>query len=155
MNNYEDIRLGPNEFVFVSGEPAKDLYLVKKGKINILVEKGNSVQLIGHRREKDFLGEHSLMMGDGFRKLSAIADEETTLIKIPYNELLEVIHQCPFWLKELLINIVSRSKDLHNIIIEHHIEDEENPIKPLNGEEIREIRDGLKKYRKEHGIEII
>lgn len=144
-------KFGKNSVIFVEGEESKDLIIIKSGQVRIVKEKNKSLDIIGVRKTKEFLGEHSLFFGTGSRTLSAIAEDDVEIIRIPYDELKEVLETCSIWVKNLMETLFSRSKSLHTMLIEHRIEDDEIQ-KPLSSNRIPLFRDALEEYREEKGI---
>ena len=142
-----------NSVIFVEGEKANDFLIIKKGMVRIVKEKRNSLDIIGVRKAKEFLGEHSLFFGTGFRGLCAIAEEDVELIRIPYDELKEILETCPIWVNNLMETLVTRSKSLHDMFIEHRIEDDEIQ-KPLDPNLIPLFRGALGEYREENKISL-
>ena len=111
--------------IFVEGEKANDLLIVKKGVVRIVKEKkGDILQIIGVRKDEEFLGEHSLFFGSGFRSLTAVCEKDVEIVRVAYGDMKKVISSCPGWVNVLMETLISRSKSLHNMLIEHHIDDE-------------------------------
>jgi CRP-like cAMP-binding protein len=140
-------KFGKWNVIFSEGDPSDDLFIIKRGLVRIAtIGKGGVLKTLGFRKEKEFLGEHSMLIGDGKRHLIAIAEEETEIIKVPYGDLKKILGKCPPWVNSLFKTLVMRSKYLHNLMIEHHIEDEEI-IRPLNREDEGKIRKIITDYQ--------
>ncbi len=89
------------EKVFLQGEVGAGMYIIAKGKVDILSEKldpatGESQsQLVAQLTENDFFGEIALVIDDGRRSATAVAVEETDLIGFFKSDLYEIIDRSP------------------------------------------------------------
>lgn len=145
-------KFSANSVIFLQGDDALDFLIIKKGVVRVVRKKGNTLEVIGVRKEKEFLGEHSLFLGAGVRSLSAIAESDTKIIRIPYKDMLEAIKTCPEWVSNLMSSLVGRSKSLHNMLIEHRIDDDETSG-PFNLDLIPAFQNAIKDYVKEKGLD--
>src|SRR3990172_3056619 len=74
--------LEDGQFVFREGDPPDCMYLVLRGKVDIVrVPPGEQAQVIAQEREDDFFGEYGVLDGQN-RSAGAVARGRTTLARL-------------------------------------------------------------------------
>jgi CRP/FNR family transcriptional regulator, cyclic AMP receptor protein len=85
----------PEETVFAEDEPGAGVYVVRSGKVDILLKHENqSSTLLAELEAGDFFGEMALL-GDSTRSATAVAREPSELIGFFHPDLLEIINLHP------------------------------------------------------------
>ena len=152
LNSKDIERIPEMTPIFVEGERADELIIIKSGQVAIVQSKKNRLKLVGHRNEKEFLGEHSLFIGDGKRKLSAIAITPTEIVRINYRDIKKVLGMCPPWVGESVQSLVQTSKNLHQSLLEHRLEDDSETHVPLSSQQEADFLDAIEKYKAEKNL---
>jgi CRP/FNR family cyclic AMP-dependent transcriptional regulator len=91
------ISLKKNEILFLADEDKNDLYIIRKGKVMVFVQKGSEIIPVAYLGQGEYIGELSFF-DDEPRSASIICSEDTEFIKIATEEMSE---QFPTWLKIL------------------------------------------------------
>jgi CRP/FNR family cyclic AMP-dependent transcriptional regulator len=89
------ISLKKNEILFLADEDKNDLYIIRKGKVMVFVQKGSEIIPVAYLGQGEYIGELSFF-DDEPRSASIICSEDTEFIKIATEEMSE---QFPTWLK--------------------------------------------------------
>jgi|ERR1051326_2093366 CRP-like cAMP-binding protein len=85
----------PSETVFAEDEPGVGMYVIRSGKIDILLQNQSATPtLLAELEPGDFFGEMALL-GDSARSATAVAREETELIGFFHPDLLDIINIHP------------------------------------------------------------
>ena len=85
----------PEETVFAENEPGAGVYVIRSGRVDILLKHENqSSTLLAELEPGDFFGEMALL-GDSARSATAIAREQSELIGFFHPDLLEIINLHP------------------------------------------------------------
>jgi CRP-like cAMP-binding protein len=85
----------PGETVFVESEPGAGMYVVRTGRINIVMEfKSDNPILLAELDPGDFFGEMALL-GDTSRSATAVVRERAELIGFFHPDLVELIRLHP------------------------------------------------------------
>lgn len=93
----EEIQLPKNKVLFQRGTPAPSVYFVETGQV-AEVEEDDAGQWIVHRHagQGEYLGRYALVTGQPFR-VSAIAEEDSTLLAIPLRHLQPLLFAHDDW----------------------------------------------------------
>jgi putative permease len=84
-----------SEPVFVEAEPGAGMYIIRMGRVNIVLHhKSDNPVILSELHEGDFFGEMALL-GDTERSASAIAQEQSELIGFFNPDLIEIISVYP------------------------------------------------------------
>src|SRR5579862_4009976 len=85
----------PEETIFAENEPGAGVYVIRSGRVDILLKHENqSSTLLAELESGDFFGEMALL-GDSARSATAIAREQSDLIGFFHPDLLEIIDLHP------------------------------------------------------------
>jgi len=83
------------EPIFVESEPGAGMYVIKSGRVDILLKyKSDRPLLLAELEPGDFFGEMALL-GDSTRSASAVAREKAELIGFFHPDLIEIINLHP------------------------------------------------------------
>lgn len=132
-----------DEIVCVTNNTETDLYLIHEGKLLIFGNEGSRITPYAYIGAGEYFGELSFF--DGLpRSANAVCVEDTTLIKIPVNELEK---QCPAWLRVLAVKLVQQVRDASSLMNKKGIRRKNvETIKPLSIEEQTHYYQILEKY---------
>lgn len=87
--------IAPGERLFHSGDPGDSMFIVEKGSVELYVNDTTGQKIVLHTSQPgDFFGELSLLDG-GSRTASAKALEETTLLVLDREDLLQLFRKRP------------------------------------------------------------
>ena len=99
-----------NEVICAAGENIFDLYIVTKGKLIVIVNKGSQITPLAFIDKDEYLGELSYF--DKLpRSAHVVCTEDATLIRIPD---VELNRQMPRWLSTLAKNITTRIRSFQS-----------------------------------------
>jgi CRP-like cAMP-binding protein len=85
----------PEETVFAENEPGAGMYVIRSGRVDILLKHENqSPSVLTKLEPGDFFGEMALL-GDSARSATAIAREQSELIGFFHPDLLDIINLHP------------------------------------------------------------
>ncbi len=138
------IQFKKDQIVCTSNENDYDLYLIHQGKLMIFADEGSRITPIAFLNSGEYFGELSFF--DHLpRSANAICLEETTLIKIPVNELEA---QCPSWLMTLSKAIVKKLRNATSLMAEKGIRKKNvETIQALSIEDQRHYYQILKEHQ--------
>jgi CRP-like cAMP-binding protein len=106
-----------DEKIFDEGSTSDDMYLILSGKVSVFKTiDGEKVQL-AFLEEGDFIGEMSLFLNE-VRTASIEAMEETRAQLISKEAILDEIQVNPKFAHMMITMLVTRIKNLHQIIID-------------------------------------
>ena len=85
----------PGETVFVEDEPGAGIYVIRSGRIDIVIQhQSEQPMILAELEPGDFFGEMALL-GDSARSATAVAREQSELIGFFHPDLLEIISLHP------------------------------------------------------------
>ena len=85
----------PAETVFVEDEPGAGMYVIRSGRIDIVLKhETQNPMILAELEPGDFFGEMALL-GDSARSATAVAREQSELIGFFHPDLLEIINLHP------------------------------------------------------------
>ncbi|MCO4793000.1 MAG: cyclic nucleotide-binding domain-containing protein [Bacteriovoracaceae bacterium] len=146
------LNLKKDEVVCVGGEKNFDLYIIVKGKLLIMVNKGTQITPLAYLNEGEYMGELSFF-DQKPRSAHVVCAEDTTLIKIPVEE---INKQFPKWLTTMAVSITSRLRKVDELIGAKGIRKQKvDSVKPLSIDEQRKFFQILEDYTKEKGLSSI
>ncbi len=122
----------PDEIIFRAGEPAKGMYIIRKGMVRVYLERpGREVDLLVVK-QKEMLGEMSLIDHEP-RSASARAIGHVEVSYIRREELKKVLHSIPKWFVSLMNTISTRLRQTNNYLhtIEAQYLSSVNPMKDV------------------------
>lgn len=122
-----------DELICKEGDQTGDLYKIISGKLMICSRNNSMVTALAYLEPGEYFGEFSFF--DGMkRSADVIAVEESTLIKIPEDELYK---QFPSWLHLTAKSITSKLRLMDDVIRTKGIKKKNTSIKPLTIDEQR------------------
>lgn len=143
------LHLKKGEVVCVAGEENYDLYLIIKGKLIIMVNKGTQIIPLAYLNEGEYMGELSFFDKKS-RSAHVICAEDTDLIRIPVEELDK---QFPKWLQTIAISITDRLRKVDDLIGAKGIRKRKTEtINPFSIDEQRKYFKVLETYTQDKGL---
>lgn len=143
------MNLKKGDIVCAEGQNDCDLFIIHSGKILIFVNKGTKVTPLAHLGAGEYLGELSFF-DKKKRSASAICLEDTTIIKIPVEE---IDNQFPNWLVTIAQSITGRLRSADELLAKKGIRKKNvQTMGSLEIEEQREFFQALENYRQENGL---
>lgn len=103
-------KLKKGEVLFKQGDPPDAMYVIKKGRIAIVVPKGQGEVTVGELKKGEMLGEMAFFDGNP-RTAGAKAMEESELITLPYVALHAQFKTFPEWLKAMVKAVNAKLRD--------------------------------------------
>lgn len=107
--------VAPDEFLFREGEPAKHVFIVKRGKLRAFKGNGESQVVIGEIGAGEFVGEMSHINQEP-RSATVQALEDCELIEIPSGSVDMVLFSRPAWAHALVLTLSKRLKTSNNAL---------------------------------------
>lgn len=152
-DNFKDlVKIKKGSVLFHEGENSTYLYVIARGKIQLVKEDENGVHSLAVIGEKNFIGELS-MFNDEKRYASAIALEETEVFMIKKSDIRKVLKDCPEWVTNIMVTLTDRLRDVDELMREHRVVPNEFESEfNLNSSQQKEMKDALKDYRGRRGI---
>jgi CRP/FNR family transcriptional regulator, cyclic AMP receptor protein len=98
------------EILFKEGDPSSCAYLLKRGKLQVYIQKGLAKVSIGSVGPGEFVGEMAHITGEP-RSAHVEAVEPSELVEIPTGTLDLLIFSKPAWAKALLKTLCKRLKE--------------------------------------------
>ncbi|MBC7541071.1 MAG: cyclic nucleotide-binding domain-containing protein [Bacteriovorax sp.] len=133
--------------IFALGEPAKYLYLLKKGEIRLLKVTGQKLSVIKLCKEKEILNEVSVLTNKP-SEFAAIAKTDVELVLIDQKDILTVVKDGPSWIPEIFETLCERLKSTQDIIEEHNLSaGEKNSDMVLTKDEEKGYLNALAEYK--------
>lgn len=114
--------LKKDEIIYHEGDSVNFLYIVKKGKVLLFKELKGRIVPLNVSMEKEFIGEESIISKFTYLT-SAIALEDSELIRINKSDISHVLGVCPQWVVNLVSLLSNRLNHAEDIIKEHQIID--------------------------------
>lgn len=137
------LNLNKGEMVCAAGEKDNDLYIIHSGKLMVYVLKGSQVIPVAYLNAGEYLGELSFFDREP-RSANVVCVEESTLIKIPVQE---IDKQFPRWLLTLSQSLTKQIRELDEIVRAKGIRKKNvESIKPLSIDEQTEYFQIYKNY---------
>lgn len=126
----DTIRVRQGEIIFHGGDSGDALYITRSGRVQVYVENTQGERIIlGENRRGDVFGEISLLDG-GPRTATAVAAEDSELVKLDRQHLLELVHRYPHTALDMLSVMGSRLRATNELVRLHvsrnvNVEEEE------------------------------
>ena len=112
-----EVRLGAGEELFAEGDPGDKAYIIRKGKLEILISSGGREVLVAVRHVGEVIGEFALL-DDAPRSATVRAHVDSSLFAIEKEHFDALIDQSPSALKSMLRTTLSRLKDQSDALYE-------------------------------------
>ena len=103
--------LKPGETIFKEGEPAKELYVIQKGQVEIQL--GN--RLIDTLEANDIFGEMALI-DSAPRSATAIAKTDVAIVPIPKKDFLALVTKAPTFALDIMSMLARRLRAANKAI---------------------------------------
>ena len=108
----EKISWAAGEVIYKAGDQSEFAYLLTKGEVEIISEKGKRVGFIN---EDEVFGELSILLSTK-RTVTAIALKESNALLIPKKNLLDDYNKTSFFIKAILRSTYMRLTNLNSTI---------------------------------------
>ncbi len=106
----ELVNVEKNEFLFKQGDKADCMYIVKSGKISLLINDGENEKEVDTASMGQLLGEMSLF-DKKQRSAGAKAIIDSVLVKLPYAKLETELNAMPDWVKAVLKKLSEKIRE--------------------------------------------
>ena len=114
MMDSRDFKQG--ELIFEFGDPGAEIYIVRSGRVEIYVENPDGEKVVlGENEHGDVIGELSFLDG-GSRTATAVAIENTQMLSLHRERLLEFIEEHPHAALDLLTVVGRRLRNTHEML---------------------------------------
>ncbi|HEY6969115.1 MAG TPA: DUF1003 domain-containing protein [Candidatus Angelobacter sp.] len=114
MMDCRDFKQG--ELIFEFGDPGAEIYIVRSGRVEIYVENPDGEKVVlGENEHGDVIGELSFLDG-GSRTATAVAIENTQMLSLHRERLLEFIEEHPHAALDLLTVVGRRLRKTHEML---------------------------------------
>jgi len=118
-----------DEILFLADEKKNDLYIVRKGKVMVFVQKGSEIIPVAYLDSGEYIGELSFF-DDGPRSAGILCVEDSEFMKISSEEMNEYF---PSWLKVLGKSLTRKIREGDELIRSKGIRKKNvESIKPLD-----------------------
>lgn len=124
--------LKKGELLFKAGDSSDGMYVLRRGQIQIFLDKGGSDIVLATVAAGGMIGEMSLFDKKP-RSASARALEETEVTQISNDDFNKIIQQIPKWLVSLMSTLSSRLRDTNERLqeLESKYKGNNNPLEEL------------------------
>lgn len=110
---------GPNETVFLQGEPANAVFYIERGEVKLSVVSRNGKQaIVDILGESTFFGEGCLA-GEPIRVVTAIALQRSRIIRLEKRALLGLFQGAPSVAEEFITQLASRNLRMQADLADH------------------------------------
>ncbi len=117
-----------DEILFLADEKKNDLYIIRKGKVMVFVQKGSEIIPVAYLDAGEYIGELSFF-DDGPRSAGILCVEDSEFMKISSEEMNEYF---PSWLKILGKSLTRKIREGDELIRSKGIRKKNvESIKPL------------------------
>ena len=113
--------------IFAEGKPAKYLYLIKKGNVQLVKSQTQHLTVIGFCSDGDILNEIGVLTNTP-QEYSAIAKTDTELVLIEQKDILSVINSGPSWIPDIFKTLCERLKATEEMIQEHSLGEKDKTL---------------------------
>lgn len=132
------------DVVFQEGDKTNAFFIVIKGRIVCAKKNSDRMVVIFVAKEKDLVGEDSVLGNSGVHDYGAMALEKSELVRIEASDVACSIENQSEWIKNILENLSDKIKGATDLIAEHRIEDDRIVgVEPLSEELIAFIKTNL------------
>lgn len=106
----ELVSVNKDEYLFRQGDVADSMYIVKSGKISLIITDGENVQEVDTATMGQLLGEMSLFDKQE-RSADAKAIMDSVLVRLPYAKLEQELGQMPAWVQAVLKKLSEKIRE--------------------------------------------
>jgi len=109
FRNARNVEVHPaGAVLFVPGEPASSMYVVRRGRLSIRV----GHETIETVDEGGIVGEMALV-GDGTRTATVVAETDCELVPVDKSQFLFLVQQTPFFALEVMHTMAARLRHMN------------------------------------------
>lgn len=119
---YEAFEQG--DVVFQEGDKTSAFFIVIKGRVVCAKKSSDRLVAVYLAKEKDLVGEDSVLGNSGHYDYGAMALEKSELVRIEASDVACSIKNQSEWIKNILENLSGKIKGSTDLIAEHRIEDD-------------------------------
>lgn len=112
----EFVSVAKNEFLFRQGDTADAMYIVKSGKISLLINDGQNEKEVDTASMGQLLGEISLF-DKSLRSAGAKAIIDSVMVRLPYPKLEGELNAMPEWVKLVLKKMCEKIREANAKIL--------------------------------------
>lgn len=118
-----------DDILFLADEKKNDLYIIRKGRVMVFVQKGSEVIPVAYLDQGEYIGELSFF-DNGPRSAGILCAEDSEFLKIDSSEMDEYF---PSWLKILGKSLATKIREADELIRSKGIRKKNvETIKPLS-----------------------
>jgi CRP-like cAMP-binding protein len=117
-----------NQVIFREGDKADHFYILSAGKVRVVKKHGERLIPLAIYGERDILGVSDVFTNKK-RSISAIACENSTLLKIDKTNIDQLFAELPSWVNELVKTLSLRHSSAWDLIASHAIVSDQNETK--------------------------
>lgn len=114
MVGFTDVKKG--DYLFRQGDPADCMYIVKAGKISLLITDGTTEKEVDTAGVGQLIGEMSLFDRKD-RSAAARALVDSTVVKLPYAKLEADLQKMPDWVQVVLRRLSEKIREANDKIL--------------------------------------
>lgn len=122
-SNSNTLTIETDNFVFKRGEPVKEIYLIKSGKVLLFEMNESRVIPLGVFGEKETLGESSFFDG-GVHKNYAITLEESDFVLVPAEKVKKYLSDQAEWINKIYTKVAEKLSSTQEVMVEHKVIDD-------------------------------
>jgi CRP-like cAMP-binding protein len=122
------ITLAKGELLFRKNDNVNDIYLLKKGHVACVALNQDRVIPIFSVKDQGLLGEDCIFVENSKFFYSAVALEDSIIVKIAKSDIMKFIESSSDWIKNIFVDMSEKIEHTTSIIGEHRIMNEK-----LNG----------------------
>ena len=104
------VKVAQNQFLFKQGDVADCMYIVKSGKISLLINDGTNEKEVSTASPGQLLGEMSLF-DKKHRSAGAKALVDSEVVMLPYTKLETELNTMPDWVKLVLKKMCEKIRE--------------------------------------------
>jgi CRP/FNR family transcriptional regulator len=146
-NKENPMTLKAGSIVFGQGEPPKYLYILKRGVLRLIKEKGQRLSVVKICNEREILNEVSVLTNQP-TVFSAIAKTDVEIVLVEQKDILSVINNGPKWIPDIFSTLCERLKSTQDIIEQHNLlSTEKNAEMLLTKDEEKRYITALAEYK--------
>ncbi len=131
------LSINADQVLFRQGTESSGGYLIKSGSILCVKEHQGRLYPVYKAVAPEIIGEEFIGLINQ-HMYSAIANEDSEVIKLSSEQTLEIMEKAPEWIKSLLTTLSGRLQEVQNLIVTNRIM-ESSLSEELNFDQTREI----------------
>jgi len=92
--NLEEIEFESGKVIFEEGAPGNKMYIIKEGKVEVRLKRGDLILVLAELKRGDFFGEFSLVQ-EAERSATCIATQKVTLLALSRENFWKIAEKNP------------------------------------------------------------